>query len=249
MVSSFKWSTGRIFMFSYLCFLFRNFTYVETIFVYCSTLPKIPFFITDNNILAYYYFLLLFFYSYTIYGPFFYCVFIFFRLHSNTLYTHSALFRFCRLFIYRHFLVFTYNHYDFANLANSLRVPVVSAWAEGLDFASYISQYLGFYWDFFTVTCFFYSRFRLYFESAINSIRFIYKSSVPLPFPSICTLLNFWIAFFITWVYRLISYFLSFYFFGGEGFACDVKLGAITVICVETLLINVRFFAFLKFYK
>ncbi len=246
MVSSFKWSIGRVFSLSYLCFFFRNFRYVDIVFTFLTTLPKIPFFITDSNILAYYYFLILIFYSYVLYSPFIYSVFTLFILHVNTYYSFSSLFRYCSLFIYLHCLVFIYNHFDFSNSNSNLRIPVVSEWAEGLDFASYVSQYLGFYWDFFVVTLVFYLRLRFYYESPLNSTFILYSNTFFIQ--SNKFLHNFWIIFFNTWFFRFVCYFCSYYFFGGEGFSGDFKLFGVTRFCVELLLISQRFFFYLKAY-
>jgi len=198
-----------------------------------------PFFIIDINIFAKQFIYISFFIAYIVYIPFIAIILIRWLLSSSTLYFYSIWIQLLFSVLYRHFISFRYNQYDFINFYQN---SIFNTYIEGIDLAYLIIQYKGFFWDFFIIFFFFISFIIYIFNFPKNSIIYIYDINNLNGSTNQSVLKQIWIV-------RFFRYIVIFYFFSGESFINDIFISFFIFIFVEIIFITFRFCFFQNIQK
>jgi len=250
-------SSNRIyeafFILSIILFGVYLFSYPKVLIRFFVDRNNSDFFVSDLNFFTYRYAYINCFMVYLRYAPFVHLVFLVWlnkRLFCQTYYKWA---RFLGLSIYAHMVAIFYNHYDFSNRINTIYNSFFDSQLNHIEFSYALLQYSGAYWDFFS-TLFMYYRAIFYFREncVVSSVicyeitYFFFSNAGKFTLKKTT---NFWPIMNYVWLFRLFSFFISVYFFCGEGIVSDLIVVIISIVSIEFILFSFRFFSILKTYK
>jgi hypothetical protein len=240
-------------IFSIILFRSYLFSYPKVLIRFFIERNNSEFFVSDLNFFTYRYAYRNCFRIYLRYVPFVHLFLLVWLKKFCFKETYSKWARFLAMSLYAHIVTICYNHYDFSNRIHIIYNSFFDSQLNRLEFSYVLLQYSGAYWDF-LCTLFVYYGVTIYFrENCVLSQVLCYEItyfflSKEAKF-TLKKTIDFWPIMHYVWFFRLFSFFISVYFFCGEGMISDTLVRLISVLSIECILFSFRFFCILKTYK
>ncbi len=234
------WSFEFPFYFSCVIFIIFLLNYPKTVRYTFFNIKDNGYIIADLNRFTKIYMYVNIFFVYHVYIPFFRTI-IYIRIFN--LFSAEMRFFLIRMgigFIYCSLVSLIFNYCIFCIQKMQDISIFFNEKIKAVDLTYTLRQYYGFYWDFFIISFVFISFFIFVRDNPTFILSFIlYQVKQNY----------FWSPFSFSWLFRFYIYFISLYFFFGQGFGSDIIMSIVIILITEVTLGCIRFMSLLQIIK